>query len=164
MTKTLWRETILLWLFTFVKIPLVFWLRPRILAISGLHAVVMMRFRRRTRNHVNSMYFGVLCAGGELAAGALTMNLLRKQKDKYSFIFKDFYAEFLKRCEANVHFTCNEGQVIAETIEKARQTKERQNVTLNVTGTVPAEYGDEPVCKFKLTLSIKLFLPNVQGA
>tara|TARA_R110000868_G_scaffold53033_1_gene166893 strand:- start:1618 stop:1785 length:168 start_codon:yes stop_codon:yes gene_type:complete len=49
----------------------------------------------------------------------------------------------------------NEGALIAEAINKAATTNERQNVTLNVTTTVPEKLGDEPTGKFQLTLSLK---------
>jgi hypothetical protein len=101
------------------------------------------------------MYFGALCTGVDLVPGAIAMRLIKKQKEKISFVFKDFYGEFLHRCEGDVHFTCNEGSLIAAAIEKTKATGERQNVTLNVTATVPSKSGDEPAGKFELTLSLK---------
>lgn len=156
MYKTKWRETILLWLFSITNLPMVFWLKPRIIELNDTNCIVMMPFRRRTKNHVKSMYFGVLCAGADLAGGIMAMRLLNKQKEKFTFLFKDFQADFLKRCEDDVYVICDEGQVVSECIEKARETKQRQNVTLNVIAKVPSKFGDEPVCRFKLTLSIKL--------
>lgn len=155
MYKTLWRETFLLWLFAFFKIPMIFWVRPKLLELSDSRAVLKIPFRRRTKNHVNSMYFGALCVGCDLAAGIIAMRLIRKQSGKFVFIFKDFHAEFLKRCEGDVYLTCNDGNLVAEAIEKAKQTQSRQNVSMNVIGTVPSKFGDEPVCHFKITLSIK---------
>ncbi|VVC74924.1 hypothetical protein AQUSIP_01980 [Aquicella siphonis] len=155
MYKTLWRETLLLWMFSLIRLPMVFWLKPRIVEISENRAVIMMRFNRRTRNHVNSMYFGVLCVGAELAGGTLAMNIFHGQKEKFTFVFKDFGADFLKRCEGDTFFACDEGRIIADTVALARQTGERQNVTLSVIATVPSKYGDEPVGKFRLTLSLK---------
>jgi acyl-coenzyme A thioesterase PaaI-like protein len=156
MYKTLWRETLLLWLFSFKNLPLVFWLKPRVIELTDKRGVLMMPFRRRSKNHVSSMYFGVLSAGADLAAGIVAMRLFHKQKEKFTFIFKDFQAEFLKRCEADTYFTCDQGDLVKEAIEKALQTKQRQNVGLNVVATVPAKYGDEAVCKFKITLSLKV--------
>jgi hypothetical protein len=155
MTKILKYETWKLWLFCFFNIPLILWLRPRILKMSDTQAVVMIKLNRRTRNHVHSMYFGALCTGVDLVPGVLAMRLINQQKDKISFVFKDFYAEFLHRCEGDVYFTCEEGHLIAAAIHQAKTTNERQNVTLNVTATVPSKLGEEPAGKFKLTLSLK---------
>ena len=145
MQKTLLFETLKLWLFCFFNIPLIFWLRPRILLTSDTSAVVMIELNRRTRNHVNSMYFGAICTGVDLVPGVLAMRLIKQSKEKISFVFKDFYADFLQRCEGNVYFTCDEGELIAAAINKAIATNERQNVTLNVTATVPDKLGTEPV-------------------
>ena len=69
--------------------------------------------------------------------------------------FRPFEAEFLQRCEGDVHFSCKEGDIIAAAIDTAMQTGERVNVGLNVTATVPTKLGNEPAGKFKLTISIK---------
>lgn len=155
MYKTSWRETILLWLFSIVNLPMIFWLKPRVIELTDARCIIMMPFRHRSRNHVKSMYFGALCAGADLAGGIMAMKLFKKQKEKFTFVFKDLQADFLKRCEDDVYFICDEGARVSEAIQRALQTKERENVTLNVTATIPALFKDEPVAKFKLTLSLK---------
>jgi len=93
--------------------------------------------------------------GAELAAGTLAMYQLHQQKEEMVFIFKDFQANFLKRCEGDTYFLCEEGAQINEVIAKVKETRTRQNVTLNVSAMVPSQLANEIVCKFKLTLSIK---------
>lgn len=155
MQKTLWKETLQLWLFTFFQIPLICWLRPRVLELNDKRSEIKIKLGRRSRNHLRSMYFGALCTGADLAPGLMTLNMLRKQKTKCSFLFKDFQADFLKRAEADVHFICNEGQLIADAVQAAVTTKERQNRAFNVVATTPSISGDEPIANFKLTISIK---------
>lgn len=154
--KTLWRKTLLLWMFSLVKLPLVFWLKPRIMEVSNQKTITMMKYRHKTKNHVGSMYFGVLCVGAELAPGIMTMHLFEQQKEKFTFLFKDFHAEFFKRCEGDVYFTCDQGEAIQEMIVKARETKLRQNRVFDVIATVPSQFGAEVVGKFQLTLSLKM--------
>jgi hypothetical protein len=148
-------ETWKTWVFCFLNIPLLFFVRPRIMEISDQRAVIVIRLNRRTRNHVRSMYFAALCAGADLVPGLIALRLIGKQNDKIVFVFKDFYADFLQRCEGDVYFTFEEGELIAAAIERTKNTGERQNVTLNVTATVPSKLGSEPAAKFKLTLSLK---------
>jgi hypothetical protein len=155
MTNILKYETLKLWLFCFFNIPLICWLRPRILVLNNTEAVIMMKLNRRSRNHVKSMYFGAICVGVDLVPGALAMHLIKQQKDKITFVFKDFYADFLHRCEGDVYFRCDEGEVIAAAIKQAKLTNERQNVTINVTATVPSKLGTELAGRFRLTLSLK---------
>lgn len=161
MTNYLKLETWKLWIFCFFNIPLICWLRPRILVMNNTQAEIQMPLTRRTRNHVRSMYFGAICVGVDLVPGALAMHLIKQQKEKITFVFKDFHAEFLHRCEGDVHFTCDGGALIADAIKKAAETSERQNVTLNVIATVPTKLGSEPAGKFTLTLSLKKSMKSV---
>lgn len=155
MNTVLRRETWKLWLFTAFKIPMVFWLRPRVVLASDQEATVLMKLNRRTKNHVNSMYFGAICVAAELVPGVLVLRLFQKQSEKFGFIFKDFNAEFLKRCEGDTYFHCNEGDLIAETIEKAALSGQRENILIHVNATVPSKSPSEIVAQFKISLSIK---------
>lgn len=155
MQKTLWGATLKLWVFGFFKIPMIFWLRPKILELNNERAVIKIALRRRTKNHLNSMYFGVLSVGADIAGGIQMMHMLKKDISKISFVFKDFQAEFLKRPEADVYFTCAEGALVANTIKKALESHERENVQVHVIATTPSISEDEPVARFMLTLSMK---------
>lgn len=156
MQKTSWRETIRLWLFCFLKIPMIFWVRPKIMELSDERAIISIALNRRTKNHLGSMYFGALSVGADIAGGAIVMHVLKDKINQISFVFKDFQAQFIKRPEADVHFSCNDGLIIAETIKKALQSKSRENILIHVTATTPSLSGDEPVATFSLTLSLKL--------
>ena len=92
--------------------------------------------------------------GAELASGALAIRTLGYGKGK-KFIYKSFHADYLKRAEDDVYFTCNEGTALNELAQQAKETGERQNMSIHVTATVPSKLGDEPVAKFILTLSVK---------
>jgi len=92
--------------------------------------------------------------GAELAAGVLAIRTLGYGKGK-KIIYKNFHADYLKRAEDDVYFTCYEGTALNELAKQAKETGERQNMSVNVTATVPSKLGDEPVAKFILTLSIK---------
>ena len=115
---------------------------------------VQIKLNRRTRNHLKSMYFGVLSVGADVTGGFLAMKYISESKSKISLIFKDFQADFLKRAEGNVHFICSEGSTIQSLIQKAEKTGERENMPLHITASVPS-ISPNPVAKFILTLSIK---------
>lgn len=155
MPSTLKLETLKLWFFTFINIPLIFWLRPRVVELSDQRAMVMMKYNRRTRNHVRSMYFGAICTGVDLVPGLLALRHIKQSKQRISFVFKDFQAEFLHRAESNVYFICEQGDLIKAAISQAIATNERQNVTLNVTTIVPDKFGEDPTGRFAITLSLK---------
>ena len=103
------------------------------------------------------MYFGTLCIGADIAGGIMAQRHLDRLKDrKGSLIFKDFKANFLKRAEGQTLFTCNDGARIQEAVTRAAESLERVDLPVYVTATVPSKFGDEPVAKFELTLSLKV--------
>ncbi len=150
------RETLRLRLFGLLKIPVIFFVGPKVIEINDQRSEIEIPLNRRTRNHYRSMYFGVLAAGADLGAGLLAQYLSEKSaRGKVGILFKDFKADFLKRAEANTHFICEEGEKIRQAIAKAIETQERQNLPVRVYATVPSRSGAEPVAEFVLTLSLK---------
>jgi acyl-coenzyme A thioesterase PaaI-like protein len=133
---------------------LLFYVGVSVTEISPERMVVRIPLRRRTRNHLGSMYFGALSVGADCAAGALAMHLIKQQPEPISLVFKDFSAEFLKRAEGDVEFCCCQGQEIAELVAQAAASNERVERQVEVVATVPS-LSDEPVARFRLTLSLK---------
>lgn len=148
------RATLMIRSFGLMKIPLLWACRPQVVEIDGEKCVVKIRHRRRTRNHERGLYIAALTVGAELAAGILAIRHMGVGKGK-KFIYKDFHADYLKRAEDDVHFTCGDGAALRELSRQAKETGERQNMPVHVTATVPSRLGDEPVARFALTLSIK---------
>jgi hypothetical protein len=148
------RETLSLRLFGLTKIPLLFYVGVSVKEISPERMVIRIPLRRRTKNHLGSMYFGALCIGADCAPGAFAMYLIRQQPAHISMVFKDFEAEFLKRAEGDVDFICNQGKEITELVAQAAASDERVERRVEVIATVPS-LSDEPVARFRLTLSLK---------
>jgi len=80
---------------------------------------------------------------------------IRESKRNVILIFKDLEANFLKRAESEVHYICNESQSIAAAVEETIKTGERVNIAVPVVAIAPESFGDEPVAKFSITLSLK---------
>tara|TARA_B100000029_G_scaffold257956_2_gene254680 strand:- start:878 stop:1357 length:480 start_codon:yes stop_codon:yes gene_type:complete len=148
------KPTWILRIFSFKKVPMIFYTRPWIQDLSLSKIEVVIPLNRKTKNHLNSMYFGALCVGADVAGGFLALSIIQNKKKDVSIIFKDFKAEFLKRPEDNVHFYCEDGQIINVAIDKAISTSERCNVPITIKAMVPI-IDLEPVAIFSLTLSLK---------
>lgn len=146
------RETVLLRLWTFKNTPLLSWMRPTINELTDQRTSVTIPLSRRTKNHIGSMYFGALACGADVAAAFLAIRQISKSGHKVSLVFKNFEADFLKRPESDVIFTCADGEIIKKLITKAVNTRERVNQTVTVTATCDSEL----VARFALTLSLKL--------
>lgn len=129
---------------------------PRIVELTDERCVVRIPLNWRTRRRdIHAMYLGTLCMGADVAAGLIAFKLVRERKLRVNFLFKDMKAEFLKRAEGPVFFTNNEGRLVQDLLQRALETGERQEATVPVIATVPSKFGDEPVARFTLTLSLK---------
>ncbi len=147
--------TVLLRSFSFFKIPLLFFVRPTVIQLTDATVVVKVPLGRRTRNHLRSMYFGALAIGADCAAGLVAMKYIRNSSKNISLIFKSMNAEFLKRAEGDVYFTCDQGQEISNLVAAAAASLERFECPVQVTAKVPDKLGEEPVARFTLVLSLK---------
>ncbi len=83
------KATLFLRYFGLTKIPLILFVRPSVLHINDESAVIRIPFRRRTKNHLGSMYFGAMSIGVDLAGGILAIKKIREQKQRISLIFKN---------------------------------------------------------------------------
>ncbi|UCD33411.1 MAG: DUF4442 domain-containing protein [Desulfobacterales bacterium] len=149
------QATVLLRYFGFFKIPLLCFVRPSVIELTDTRVVVRIPLRRRTRNHLGSMYFGALTIGADCAAGLIAMKLIRNSSKNISLIFKRMEAEFLKRAESDVYFICDQGREISELVAESIASLERVEMPVNVTAKVPDKFGEEPVARFTLLLSLK---------
>lgn len=149
------RNTFYLRAFGFLKVPMLFFMSPTVTELTAERCVVRVPLTRRTKNHLNSMYFGALAAGADCAGGLIAMRLIQEEGNQVALIFKDFQASFLKRAEGDVLFTCEEGLAIRELVQKALRSGEREEMSVRVKATVPPQFGQDPVAEFVLTLSLK---------
>lgn len=148
------RETLMVRVFGAAMIPVLNYVKPRVLELSPDRCRVLIPLTRRTKNHLRSMYFGVLAVGADCAGGLLAMRLIQTYDPGISLVFKDFKADFLKRPEGDVEFRCDQGKEILAFFEQVRASDERLNFPVKITARVP-RISQEPVAEFILTLSLK---------
>ncbi len=149
------KETLKLRLFTYLKIRLIYYLRPVVLRLDQDVCQIKIPLTKRSMNHLSSMYFGALATGADLAGGLMVMWGIQRTGKKISFVFKDFQAEFLKRATDDVVFTCTQGALIKSLVDRAASSYDRVEETLDVIAVVPSVSMDEPIARFKLTISLR---------
>ena len=149
LTKLKWQ----LFLLGVFKIPLIGFIRPQLIEINDDTVKVKIKLKRRSKNHLNSMYFGALAVGADIAGGIHTFYYGEKEGLKFSFSFKDMKADFLKRAESDVTFVSNDGSVINQMIQKSNITKERENKTVSV---IAYNEANEVVANFEMGVSLKV--------
>lgn len=143
-----------LFLLSRLKIPMLGRLRPRLIRLDREQSVVRIRLKRRSKNHLNSMYFAALAAGADVAGGIHVFYFAEAYGKKVSFAFKSVKGQFLKRAETDVEFVCKEGPAIESFILKSMETKERYNhiVIVNAYNT-----SGEIVAVFEMEISVKVY-------
>ncbi|MCD4748101.1 MAG: DUF4442 domain-containing protein [Thermoanaerobaculales bacterium] len=149
------RANLFLRVFALTKIRMISWTGARIFEIDDHHCVVRIPFRSRNKNHLKSMYFGALMVGADLAGGLMVFNKVHASGRKVSFAFKNAHGEFLKRAEGDTYFSCQDGQAVSAALQETFDSSERINLPIHVTATVPSKFGEDPVARFDLTLSVK---------
>ena len=149
-------ETFRLRSFGAMKIPLLFWCLPTVTRLDDQGCAVRIRLTRRTRNHLGSMYFGALCIGADCAGGLIAYREIEKSGKPVSLIFKDFRAEFLKRAEGHVEFSCDQGEEIRTLVQEVLSSADRREMPVRILARVPGgAQPDEVIARFELTLSLK---------
>jgi hypothetical protein len=148
--------------FGLVKIPLLFLVMPRVIALDQKEARVRVPLNFLTKNHLRSMYFGALGIGADCVVAILALQVAKQYPDHQVVpIFKDFQANFLKRAETDVVFSCTAGEEIKDMIEEALQSGQR--VTRSIAAQALNASQNEVFADFNLGLSLKVVKRSTSG-
>lgn len=140
-----------------LRIPMFLFIGPRVVELDDEGCAVLIPLNWRTRNQlIGAMYFGVLCAGADLAGGLPAAKLMFGRHRSMRLVFGEMRAEFLKRADGDVLFRSRDGRRVTEAVRQAAASGERVTIPIEVVATVPKRYGDEPVARFTMALSLKL--------
>jgi acyl-coenzyme A thioesterase PaaI-like protein len=148
------RTDLLIRMFGFKQIPLIYYTGLSIVEFNENLCVAKIPLNWRTKNHLGSMYFGAPAIGADVAGGLAAFTYLLNSRKNISVVFKDVKGEFLKRPDADVHFSCNQVSQVNEMMVRTLSSGKREEITVDVIATVPSVATDA-VAKFQLTLSAK---------
>ncbi len=149
------KSTIFLRAFGLLKVPMLAFASPKVLEASDAKCILKIPLGYRTKNHLGAMYFGALNIGAEACVGLMAVKKIKDSGKKIDFLFKDYKVTFLKRCEGDVHFVCEEISLVVDTIQESLRSKDRINKLIKAYAVVPSVNPKERVAEFELTLSVK---------
>lgn len=152
----LFRFKFFLWYFSHFKVAMIGFLRPKLISIDPSTIVIRIPLRRRSRNHLKSMYFGALTVGADLAGGIHGFYHAQLLQCPLSLVFKSFQAQFLQRPESDVYFVCTEGLMVKEMIAQTQLSGQRVNRFINITAYTNYLVQPQEVARFILELSVKV--------
>ncbi len=137
-----------------LKIPLLVFISPRVQVMDSNRCEIKIPLGYRTKNHLNSMYFGALAVGAELSVAAAAVFAIHESKQKIDFVFKDFNMKFLKRADGHTHFVCDGVSEVVKLIEESKTNPERIERTFKGYAYIPSK-SPEPVAEYELVLSVR---------
>jgi acyl-coenzyme A thioesterase PaaI-like protein len=121
--------------------------------VEGLdenRCVVSIPYNWNTKNPFQSIYFAALAGAAELSTGALCQ-LAMADRGKYSMLVVDFRAEYSKKANQKITFTCDQGKEVSALLERL-QEDQSERLTMLAIGHNPQ--GEE-VARFYVTWSFK---------
>ncbi|MGC4039592.1 MAG: DUF4442 domain-containing protein [Flavobacterium sp.] len=139
--------------FLFFKLPSAFWSGVRVKSISKDQCVVTVKHRWFNQNPFNSMYFAVQAMAAELTTGALVMMQIKLSGRKISMLVANNNGNFTKKATGRIVFTCNDGHLIGEAIQKTIANGEGQTIWMKSIGI---NENGEQVSEMNFEWSIRL--------
>jgi acyl-coenzyme A thioesterase PaaI-like protein len=143
----------MLFLLGFAKIPIIGFVKPKLITLNDEEASVKIRLRRRSKNHLKSMYFGALAVGADVAAGLHAFYFAEKMGKKVSFAFKGMNAEFLMRAESDITFISEDGAKVSDAMNRSLELGERINEPISV---LAKNSKNEIVATFEMIVSVRV--------
>lgn len=135
-----------------LKIPMLAYTGVRLIELNDTDVKVSIKLKRRTKNHLNSMYFGALAVGADVAGGIHAFYYAEKLNKKISFAFKGMNAQFIKRATTDCTFVSKDGKKVEDAVLLSIKTQERVNETTKV---YAYDTANELVAEFDMVVSVK---------
>ncbi len=139
-------------LFLLKDLPMAWFMGMRLKSVSPEKAVVTIPYGWRTKNPFRSIYFIAQAGAAEFPAGIMARIALQG-RPPISMLVREVSCEFFKKANSRTTFTCEDGLLIQETVQRAIETGEGE--TCLITSVGKQENG-EIVSVTKLTWSFKV--------
>ncbi|HNU87503.1 MAG TPA: PaaI family thioesterase [Ferruginibacter sp.] len=139
-------------LFLLSKLPAAFISGVRVRSADENKCVVTVPYKWLSQNPFKSIYFACLSMAAEMSTGVLAMAHIYKRNPSVSMLVLKVEGSFMKKAVGRTTFTCEEGQLIRQTIEDAIISNEGKMVTARSYGR---NKEGEVVAEFSITWSFK---------
>ncbi len=120
--------------YLFFKLPSAFLCGVRVKSINTRICETKIKQRWLNQNPFNSIYFAVQAMAAELTTGALVMYQIKKSKKNISMLVTNINGNFTKKARGQIIFTCSDGELINEAIQKAIVSTVGQTLCLKSIG------------------------------
>ena len=125
----------------------------RITHLDEEKAITEVPYRWRNKNPFRSMYFAVQSMAAELSTAAPVFMALKGVDANIAFIIVDLKAEFVKKAQSKVTFSCADYKEIYAAISKLNQADDTVIITAKSVGR---DADGNEVATFYFTWSFKM--------
>ena len=140
--------------FLLFKLPSAYFTGVRVKSISEITCITSVKHKWINQNPFKSIFWAVQGMAAELSTGALVMAKIRESNKNISMLVANNRATFSKKARGRIEFTCIEGALINQAIEKTIATGEGQTIWMKSEGKDTA--GDKvSTFEFEWTLKLK---------
>jgi len=140
-------------IFLLSKLPSAFFAGVRVVDADEKKCSVKVPYKWFSTNPFKSTYFACLSMAAEMSTGVLALAHIYKRQPAVSMLVSKVEGSFLKKATGITIFTCEDGQMIKQTIEDAVISGEGRIVTAKSYGRNKA---NEIVAEFTVTWSFKV--------
>jgi len=140
-------------LFLLFKLPSAYLTGVRTQSIDAKKCVVTVKHRWINQNPFKSMFWAVQGMAAELSTGALIIMKIQALNKNVSMLVINNNASFNKKAKGLITFSCDQGNLVDEALEKALATGDGQTLVLTAKGIDLS--GDE-VSSFDFEWSLKV--------
>ncbi len=134
------------------RLPIAWIAGMRLKTLDQDRCSTTMPYRWLSQNPFQSIYFATQAMAAELSSGALGLLAIAGCKPGVALLIVGMEAVYTKKATAKVTFTCSQGSVLFEAVERALSSGEGQTATVETIGRLAD--GTE-VSRFRFTWSFK---------
>ena len=124
----------------------------RLIQLDEEKSVTEVPFRWCNKNPFNSMYFAVQSMAAELSTAAPILMALKGVDADIALIIVDLKAEFVKKAQSKITFSCIDYDEICNAVTQLKQADDTVAVTIKTTGR---DAADNEFAIFYFTWSFK---------
>ncbi|RXK49740.1 DUF4442 domain-containing protein [Aquirufa rosea] len=121
--------------FIFQRLSASFWAGLNMHHFDAKTSIVRVKKSWFNQNPFRSMYFAVEAMAAEMSCGMLAFAQVYERKPSISMLIEKMEASFVKKATGTILFTCEDGDAIRETIEKAIESGESTKIICKSVGT-----------------------------
>lgn len=139
--------------FLMSKLPSAYLCGVKLKELDSSKAVVTVTHKWINQNPFKSMYFAVQSMAAELSTGAIVIKKIKESGNNISMLVTNHSGRFTKKAVGKITFTCNNGVLIDEALNRTIATGEGQTIVMKSVGI---NENGEQVSEYEFEWSIKL--------